>query len=93
MPDEPTNSTITWFNSLICSNQMTSTLVDMIKIGQWYGKHAVVSSILEKKKIGLIFNDNGRKLLHLTMSAIGLLSNSERLIKLFSKASNGGLWV
>ncbi|KAG1891136.1 ribonuclease H-like domain-containing protein [Suillus subluteus] len=39
MPDERTNSTITWFNSPIRGNQNAQTLVDMIQIGQWYGKH------------------------------------------------------
>jgi hypothetical protein len=50
MPDERTNSTITWFNSPIHGNQMMSTLVDMIKVGQWYGKHNVVSSALLKRR-------------------------------------------
>jgi hypothetical protein len=45
MPDERTNSTITWFNSPIRGNQMTRTIVDMIQVGQWYGKHNVVSSV------------------------------------------------
>ncbi|KAG1884568.1 hypothetical protein F4604DRAFT_1731111 [Suillus subluteus] len=39
MPDERTNSTITWFNSPIRGNQNAQTLVDMIQIRQWYGKH------------------------------------------------------
>ena len=39
MPDERTNSTITWFNLPTRGNQMTRTIVDMIKVGQWYGKH------------------------------------------------------
>ena len=39
MPDERTNSTITWFNSPIRGSQNAQTLVDMIQIGQWYGKH------------------------------------------------------
>ena len=41
MPDERTNSTITWFNSPLRGNQDAQTLVDMIQIGQWYGKHQV----------------------------------------------------
>ena len=40
MPDERTNSTITWLNSPIRGNQKTRTLIDMIQVGQWYGKHA-----------------------------------------------------
>jgi len=41
MPDERTNSTITWFNSPLRGNQNAQTLVDMIQVGQWYGKHQV----------------------------------------------------
>ncbi|KAF9549384.1 hypothetical protein CPC08DRAFT_648213 [Agrocybe pediades] len=44
MPDERTNSTITWFNSPIRGNQSTRTIIDMIQVGQWYGKHDPVSS-------------------------------------------------
>ena len=36
MPDERTNSFITWVNSPIRGNQTTQTIVDMIQIGQWY---------------------------------------------------------
>ena len=43
MPDERTNSTITWFNSPTRGNQVTRTIVDMLKVGQWYGKHDVSS--------------------------------------------------
>jgi len=32
---------ITWFNSALCGNQKAQTLVNMIQIGQWYGKHEV----------------------------------------------------
>ncbi|KAF9521628.1 hypothetical protein CPB83DRAFT_900472 [Crepidotus variabilis] len=39
MPDERTNSAITWLNSPTRGNQKTSTIVDMIQVGQWYGKH------------------------------------------------------
>ena len=39
MPDERTNSRITWFNSALRGNQNAQTLVDMIQIGQWYDKH------------------------------------------------------
>ena len=43
MPDERTNSIITWLNSPIWGNQKAQleTLVDMIQVGQleWYGKH------------------------------------------------------
>jgi len=39
MPDEWTNSRITWFNSALRGNQNAQTLVDMIQIGQWYDKH------------------------------------------------------
>ena len=40
MPDERTNSFITWLNSesptWIRGNETTQTIVDMIQIGQWY---------------------------------------------------------
>ena len=36
MPGEHTNSFITWLNSPNCGNQTTQTIVDMIRIGQWY---------------------------------------------------------
>jgi hypothetical protein len=39
MPDIRTNSTITWFNSPTRGSQNAQTLVNMIQIGQWYGKH------------------------------------------------------
>ena len=42
MPDERTNSTITWMNSPTCGNQEMQTIVDMLQVGQWYGKHAKV---------------------------------------------------
>jgi hypothetical protein len=45
MPDECTNSTITWFNSPIHGNQKTQTIIDMIKVGQWFGKHNAVRVI------------------------------------------------
>jgi hypothetical protein len=41
MPDERTNSTLTWFNSPLRGRQSAQTLVDMIQVGQWYGKHQV----------------------------------------------------
>jgi len=41
MPDERTNSTITWFNSALPGNQSAQTLIDMIQVGQWWGKHLV----------------------------------------------------
>jgi hypothetical protein len=41
MPDERTNSNITWFNSPLRGNQNAQTLVDMIQVGQWYGQHEV----------------------------------------------------
>ena len=44
MPDERTNSTITWLNSPIRGNQKAQTLVDMTQVGQWYGKHYQVRS-------------------------------------------------
>ena len=37
MPDERTNSNITWFNTPLRGNQDAQTLVDMIQVGQWYG--------------------------------------------------------
>lgn len=39
MPDERTNSTITWLNSPIRGNQKAQTVIDMIQVGQWYGRH------------------------------------------------------
>ena len=36
MPDERTNSFITWLNSPNRGNQTTQTIVDMIQVGQWY---------------------------------------------------------
>ena len=41
MPDERTNSDITWFNSPLRGNQNAQTLIDMIQVGQWYGQHEV----------------------------------------------------
>ena len=41
LPDERTNSTITWFTSPLRGNQDAQTLVHMIQVGQWYGKHQV----------------------------------------------------
>jgi len=41
MPDECTNSTITWFNSTLHGNQKAQILVNMIQSGQWYGNHEV----------------------------------------------------
>ncbi|KAJ6479671.1 ribonuclease H-like domain-containing protein [Mycena sanguinolenta] len=40
MPDERTNSNITWFNSPLRGNQAPERLVDMITVGQWYTYHA-----------------------------------------------------
>ncbi|KAG2079898.1 ribonuclease H-like domain-containing protein [Suillus cothurnatus] len=48
MPDERTNSTITWFNSPTRGSQNAQTLVDMIQIGQWYGKHQNKDYVLSK---------------------------------------------
>jgi len=45
MPDERTNSTITWFNSPYRGNQLAGNLVDMIQVGQWYGVHSTVRFI------------------------------------------------
>lgn len=36
MPDERTGSTFTWLNSPTRGNQNAQTLVDMVRIGQWY---------------------------------------------------------
>lgn len=36
MPDERTNSHITWFNSPIRGRQKAQTLIDMIQVGQYY---------------------------------------------------------
>ncbi|PPQ80647.1 hypothetical protein CVT25_001655 [Psilocybe cyanescens] len=36
MPDERTNSFITWLNSPNRGNQTTQTIVDTIQVGQWY---------------------------------------------------------
>ncbi|KAJ6602612.1 hypothetical protein DFH09DRAFT_805189, partial [Mycena vulgaris] len=42
MPDERTNSNITWFNSALRGNQKQEGLLDMIMVGQWYRYHAPV---------------------------------------------------
>ncbi|KAM6503573.1 hypothetical protein JOM56_000516 [Amanita muscaria] len=39
MPDERTNSTITWLNSPVRGNQQSRSIINMIQVGQWYGKH------------------------------------------------------
>ncbi|KAJ3890251.1 hypothetical protein GG344DRAFT_78014 [Lentinula edodes] len=39
MADERTGSRFTWFNSALRNRQKVNTLVDMTKIGQWYGVH------------------------------------------------------
>ncbi|KIM51289.1 hypothetical protein SCLCIDRAFT_143568, partial [Scleroderma citrinum Foug A] len=36
MPDEQTGSTFTWLNSPMRRNQNVQTLIDMVRIGQWY---------------------------------------------------------
>jgi hypothetical protein len=51
MPDERTNSQITWFNSALRGNQNAQTLVDMIQIGQWYDKHEVRFSFRQNLKL------------------------------------------
>lgn len=40
MPDEQTGSTFTWLNSPTRGNQNAQTLIDMVRIGQWYKDHA-----------------------------------------------------
>ncbi|KAF8153915.1 ribonuclease H-like domain-containing protein [Crassisporium funariophilum] len=50
MPDERTNSAITWFNSPLRGNQMTQTIVDEIQIGQYYGKHNPETATPHKKE-------------------------------------------
>ncbi|KAJ7832586.1 hypothetical protein B0H13DRAFT_2289066 [Mycena leptocephala] len=47
MPDECTNSNITWFNSPLRGNQKAENLLDMILVGQWHTYHA---ELLEKVK-------------------------------------------
>ncbi|KAJ7446301.1 hypothetical protein FB451DRAFT_1055250, partial [Mycena latifolia] len=42
MPDERTNSNITWFNSPLRGNQKAENLLDMILVGQWHTYHAEV---------------------------------------------------
>ncbi|KAJ6605954.1 hypothetical protein B0H10DRAFT_2228709 [Mycena sp. CBHHK59/15] len=39
MPDECTNSNITWFNSPLRGNQKAENLLDMILVGQWHTYH------------------------------------------------------
>lgn len=41
MPDERTGSKFTWLNSPVRANQDAQTLVDMVRIGQWYGSETV----------------------------------------------------
>ncbi|KAJ7443129.1 hypothetical protein FB451DRAFT_1437771 [Mycena latifolia] len=40
MPDERTNSNITWFNSPLRGKQKAENLLDMILVGQWHTYHA-----------------------------------------------------
>ncbi|KAJ7198848.1 hypothetical protein GGX14DRAFT_573290 [Mycena pura] len=40
MPDERTNSKITWYNSALRGNQQQEGLLDMISVGQWHTYHA-----------------------------------------------------
>ncbi|KAJ7208334.1 hypothetical protein GGX14DRAFT_301730, partial [Mycena pura] len=40
MPDERTNSNITWFNSPLRGNQKGETVMNMVEIGHWYKYHA-----------------------------------------------------
>ncbi|KAJ6540387.1 hypothetical protein B0H19DRAFT_1077799 [Mycena capillaripes] len=40
MPDERTNSNITWYNSPLRGNQQEEGLLDMILVGQWHRYHA-----------------------------------------------------
>ncbi|KAJ7608836.1 ribonuclease H-like domain-containing protein [Mycena polygramma] len=49
MPDERTNSRLTWFNSALRGNQNAETLVNMIQIGQWYGTHVNATASPEKE--------------------------------------------
>ncbi|KAF6756151.1 hypothetical protein DFP72DRAFT_759510, partial [Ephemerocybe angulata] len=41
MPDERTNSNITWLNSAIRGSQQPRTIMDHVAIRQWYTKHDV----------------------------------------------------
>ncbi|KAJ6613701.1 hypothetical protein B0H10DRAFT_2436356 [Mycena sp. CBHHK59/15] len=50
MPDERTNSDITWFNSPLQGNQKAENLLDMILVGQWHTYHAEGVKLLEKVK-------------------------------------------
>jgi hypothetical protein len=52
MPDERTNSNITWFNSPLRGNQDAQTLVDMIQVGQWYRNHGVWLYIVSQVVLG-----------------------------------------
>ncbi|KAJ6580074.1 ribonuclease H-like domain-containing protein, partial [Mycena vulgaris] len=46
MPDERTNSNITWFNSPLRGNQKAENLLDMILVGQWHTYHAEVRRLI-----------------------------------------------
>ncbi|KAF8200408.1 hypothetical protein K438DRAFT_2015690 [Mycena galopus ATCC 62051] len=48
MPDERTNSNITWLNSPLRGNQKAENLLDMILVGQWHTYHAEGVKLLEK---------------------------------------------
>ncbi|RDB28214.1 hypothetical protein Hypma_001371 [Hypsizygus marmoreus] len=63
MPDERTNSTITWFNSPLRGNQTAQTLVDMIQVGQWYGKHQSENPPKERQRPTVKFRKINNKVL------------------------------
>ena len=67
MPDERTNSMITWFNSKQQTSQQSRMTVNMIQIGQWHGKH----------KVGMVFDMVFIE--HLIMSAGHKLKETEKV--------------
>ncbi|KAJ3846308.1 hypothetical protein EV368DRAFT_18481, partial [Lentinula lateritia] len=58
MADECTGSRFTWFNSALRNRQKVNTLVDMTKIGQWYGVHQVRKPKKEQTEPAVTFRSN-----------------------------------
>ena len=96
MPDEHTDSTmITYMNSPTQTqgNQVMQAIIDMLQVGQWYGKHAKVSglrmSVYVTKVWMKIFNSNFMGKWNHPTHVIGLQSNSGRLTRKHSLQTLG----
>ncbi|KAK7041309.1 ribonuclease H-like domain-containing protein [Favolaschia claudopus] len=79
MPDERTNSHLTWFNSPLRGNQKPETLIDMIQIGQWYGKHTKSEASVKKEPYRPVvkFRNIDKKLLETVRSRRAVSSESD----------------